>query len=302
MLLPLAHGRSPHLPVRPSSARRPPADPRQAQGLAAAVSGGTALAARRRDGRKALHQAGQVLSTGRLLVDGYELYYEEHGCPTGLCVVFLHGGPGAGSSRRMAQLFDPTKYRIILFDQRGCGKSLRQNTQLAEEQLEENTTWHHVRDLERLREHLKIEKWVVAGGSWGTCLALAYATRCKERVLAMVLRAVPRRMKRLYGIGIGFKTLKKTLDAGRKPMLKPIRSLFHELREVFLFRPAELDFFCGPTGGAKRLAPGAYETFASWLDATSARDVARGFRRAALGQDGPLGRRFQRAKAVLDGA
>ena len=85
-------------------------------------------------------------------------------------------------------------------------------------------------------------------------------------------------------------------------MLKPIKSLFHELREVFLFRAAELDFFCGPTGGAKRLAPGAYETFASWLDATSARDVARGFRRAALGQDGPLGRRFQRAEAVLDGA
>ena len=120
MLVPLAHGWIPHVPVRPSSNRRPFFDSRHAQGLAAAS--GTALAARRRQGLvkgQALHKSGQVLSSGTVPVDGYELYYEEHGSKEGLCVVFLHGGPGAGSSRRMAQLFDPAKYRVILFDQRG---------------------------------------------------------------------------------------------------------------------------------------------------------------------------------------
>lgn len=141
--------------------------------------------------KRALHKSGEVLSTGTLPVgDGFELYYEEHGQKDGIPVVFLHGGPGAGSSRRMAQLFDPSKYRIVLFDQRGCGKSVRNASTTAEEQLDDNTTWHHVSDLEVLRTHLKIDRWVVAGGSWGTCLALAYASRFKERVLAMALRAV----------------------------------------------------------------------------------------------------------------
>lgn len=141
--------------------------------------------------RRALHKSGDVLSTGNLPVgDGFELYYEEHGQKDGIPVVFLHGGPGAGSSRRMAQLFDPLKYRIVLFDQRGCGKSCRNASDTAEEQLEENTTWHHVSDLEKLRTHLNIDRWVVAGGSWGTCLALAYASKFKDRVLAMALRAV----------------------------------------------------------------------------------------------------------------
>ena len=141
--------------------------------------------------KRALHKSGEVLSTGTLPVgDGFELYYEEHGQKDGIPVVFLHGGPGAGSSRRMAQLFDPSKYRIVLFDQRGCGKSVRNASTTAEEQLDENTTWHHVSDLEVLRTHLKIDRWVVAGGSWGTCLALAYASKFQERVLAMALRAV----------------------------------------------------------------------------------------------------------------
>ena len=147
---------------------------------------------RRSVGVRGLHKSGDVLSTGNLPVgSGFELYYEEHGVKDGIPVVFLHGGPGAGSSRRMAQLFDPQKYRIILFDQRGCGKSTRSKSTTAEEQLEDNTTWHHVSDLEALRTHLKIDRWVVAGGSWGTCLALAYASKFKDRVLAMVLRAVP---------------------------------------------------------------------------------------------------------------
>ncbi|CAK9011588.1 unnamed protein product [Durusdinium trenchii] len=124
--------------------------------------------------------------------DGFELYYEEHGHADGIPAVFLHGGPGAGCSRRMAQLFDPAKYRIILFDQRGCGKSTRKDSSSAEEQIDDNTTWHLVSDLEALREHLKIDRWVVAGGSWGTCLALAYASKFRERVLAMALRAAAR--------------------------------------------------------------------------------------------------------------
>ena len=143
--------------------------------------------------KRSLHKSGDVLSTGTLPVgDGFELYYEEHGHADGIPAVFLHGGPGAGCSRRMAQLFDPAKYRIILFDQRGCGKSTRKDSSSAEEQIDDNTTWHLVSDLEALREHLKIDRWVVAGGSWGTCLALAYASKFRERVLAMALRAAAR--------------------------------------------------------------------------------------------------------------
>ena len=139
---------------------------------------------------RSLYWSGEVLSTGTLPVgDNFELYYEEHGNPDGIPAVFLHGGPGAGCSRKMAQLFNPNRYRIILFDQRGCGKSKRKDSSSAEEQIEDNTTWHHVSDLEALREHLKIERWVVTGGSWGTCLALAYASKFKDRVLAMALRA-----------------------------------------------------------------------------------------------------------------
>ena len=131
--------------------------------------------------KRSLHKSGDVLSTGTLPVgDGFELYYEEHGHADGIPAVFLHGGPGAGCSRRMAQLFDPAKYRIILFDQRGCGKSTRKDSSSAEEQIDDNTTWHLVSDLEALREHLKIDRWVVAGGSWGTCLALAYASKFRE--------------------------------------------------------------------------------------------------------------------------
>ena len=143
--------------------------------------------------KRGLHSAGSVLSTGTVTVsDGFELYYEEHGSSKGIPVVFLHGGPGAGSSRRMAQLFDSQKYRILLFDQRGCGKSSKKDSSNAEDQLEGNTTWHLVEDLEVLRAHLKIDRWVVCGGSWGTCLALAYASKHPQNVLGMVLRAAVR--------------------------------------------------------------------------------------------------------------
>jgi len=122
---------------------------------------------------------------GRLPVgDGHELYFEQCGNPEGLPVVFLHGGPGSGSSPQHRRLFDPTQYRIVLFDQRGCGRS----TPLGS--LDANDTWHLVDDLERIRQHLDIDRWLLFGGSWGATLALAYAQKHPDRALALVLRGV----------------------------------------------------------------------------------------------------------------
>jgi len=112
------------------------------------------------------------------------LYADESGSPDGLPVLFIHGGPGSGCDRLSRRFFDPNLYRIVTFDQRGCGRS----TPYAS--LEHNTTWHLVEDIERLREHLGIEQWVLFGGSWGSTLALAYAQRHPERVSAMILRGI----------------------------------------------------------------------------------------------------------------
>jgi proline iminopeptidase len=114
--------------------------------------------------------------TGRLPVSPvHEIYYEESGNPAGKPVVFLHGGPGGGTDPKQRRFFHPEKYRIVLFDQRGCGKS----TPYAS--LEDNTTWDLVADIEKLRVHLGIERWQVFGGSWGSTLALAYAETHPER-------------------------------------------------------------------------------------------------------------------------
>jgi proline iminopeptidase len=123
--------------------------------------------------------------TGRLAVsDIHELYFEESGNPNGKPVVFLHGGPGGGTEPKHRRYFDPSAYRIVLFDQRGCGRS----TPFAS--LEENTTWHLVEDMEKLRKHLEIERWQVFGGSWGSTLALAYAETHPDRVTELVLRGI----------------------------------------------------------------------------------------------------------------
>jgi proline iminopeptidase len=124
-------------------------------------------------------------ATGFLQVSPlHRVYFEECGNPHGKAVVFVHGGPGAGCNPKSRRFFDPKRYRIVLFDQRGCGRS----TPHAE--LTDNTTWHLVADMERLREHLRIERWQVFGGSWGSTLALAYAQRHPDRVSELVLRGI----------------------------------------------------------------------------------------------------------------
>lgn len=115
---------------------------------------------------------------------GHTLYWEESGNPQGKPVVFVHGGPGGGTEPKQRRFFDPKAYRIVLFDQRGCGKS----TPFAS--LEHNTTWDLVADMEVLRKHLAIDRWQVFGGSWGSTLALAYAQTHPEHVSELVLRGI----------------------------------------------------------------------------------------------------------------
>ncbi|NVN13046.1 prolyl aminopeptidase [Nguyenibacter vanlangensis] len=116
--------------------------------------------------------------------DGHQVYWELCGNPDGVPVVFLHGGPGGGCAPDHRRLFDPARYRILLFDQRGCGRSL------PHAELENNTTWHLVADIERLRVLSGAERWLVFGGSWGSTLALAYAESHPERVTGLILRGI----------------------------------------------------------------------------------------------------------------
>ena len=121
--------------------------------------------------------------------DGHEMYWETWGNPDGRPVVFLHGGPGGGCSPDHRRYFDPARYRIVLLDQRGCGRSTPHASEPGAD-LSANTTWHLVADIERLRAHLGVERWQVFGGSWGSTLALAYAQRHPDRVSELVLRGI----------------------------------------------------------------------------------------------------------------
>lgn len=136
--------------------------------------------------RRGLYPAFEPYETGHLDVgDGHSLYWELSGNPDGKPVVFLHGGPGGGSSPEHRRQFDPARYKILVFDQRGCGKS----TPYA--RLENNTTWDLVEDIEKLRTGVaKVDKWLVFGGSWGSTLSLAYAQTHPERVAELVLRGI----------------------------------------------------------------------------------------------------------------
>lgn len=116
--------------------------------------------------------------------DGHQIYWELSGNPDGVPAVFLHGGPGSGCSPDHRRLFDPARYRVLLFDQRGCGRSTPRAC------VEANTTWHLVADIERLRGMLDVDRWLVFGGSWGSALGLAYAETHPERVSALVLRGI----------------------------------------------------------------------------------------------------------------
>ena len=132
---------------------------------------------------------------------GHRLYVEQCGNPDGIPVIVLHGGPGGGCSPAMRRYFDPAEYRIVLFDQRGCGRSRPHAS------VEHNTTWDLVRDIETIRETLGIERWMVFGGSWGATLALIYAQSHPDRAAYLVLRGVFLMMKReldwFYGGGAG---------------------------------------------------------------------------------------------------
>ncbi len=134
---------------------------------------------------RTLYPSIEPYETGMLDVgEGHKVYYERSGKPGGKPAVFLHGGPGGGISPCHRQLFDPDIYDVMLFDQRGCGRS----TPYAS--LEANTTWHLVDDIELLRQLVGTEQWLVFGGSWGSTLALAYAQKHPERVSAVILRGI----------------------------------------------------------------------------------------------------------------
>lgn len=135
--------------------------------------------------RRGLFPESDPFSQGWLPASGgHEIFYEECGRPDGRPCLILHGGPGGAINPTMRRFFDPGRWRMALFDQRGCGKS-RPNAS-----LEENTTWALIEDIERLREHLGVERWTVFGGSWGSTLALAYAITHPDRVESLILRGV----------------------------------------------------------------------------------------------------------------
>ncbi|KAI5019514.1 hypothetical protein ZWY2020_044402 [Hordeum vulgare] len=189
-------------PARLSS-RPPPPPPPQAQGTrgrlhrahgrpqrhhrSSSSSAGASHSAPEMDplARKDLYPQVEPFDTGRLRVsDVHTIYYEQSGNPGGQPVVFLHGGPGAGTSPGNRRFFDPQFYRIVLFDQRGAGKSTPHAC------LHENTTWDLVADIEKLRQHLDIPEWQVFGGSWGSTLALAYSQTHPDKVTGIVLRGI----------------------------------------------------------------------------------------------------------------
>ena len=153
--------------------------------------------------RKGLYPPITPYNSGYLRVSPlHELYYEECGNPQGKPVVFLHGGPGAGINAAARRFFDPSIYRIILFEQRGAGKSRPHAS------TEDNTTWRLVEDIETLRTFMGVERWQVFGGSWGSTLALAYAQQHPERVTELVLRGIfllrPKEIQWFYQQGASF--------------------------------------------------------------------------------------------------
>jgi len=133
---------------------------------------------------KSLYPHLEPFEVNFLEIDDHKIYYEESGNPNGKPAIFVHGGPGGGGSTEVRRFFNPELYKIIVFDQRGCGRSKPHAS------LKDNTTWHLVSDMERIREKLGIEQWLVFGGSWGSTLSLAYAQAHPTRVSELVLRGI----------------------------------------------------------------------------------------------------------------
>lgn len=132
-----------------------------------------------------LYPASELTKSGHLDVgSNHSIYWEEAGFPSGVPILYLHGGPGGGIQDSDRQYFDPSHYRTILFDQRGSGKSTPHAS------LENNTTWDLVDDIEKLRKHLDVDKWIVFGGSWGSTLTLAYAESHPDRCLGLMIRGI----------------------------------------------------------------------------------------------------------------
>lgn len=151
---------------------------------------------------KTLYPATEPYDSGHIRVsDVHQLYYEQCGNPNGKPALFLHGGPGAGLVPDYRRFFDPQAYRVILFEQRGAGRSTPHAS------LVDNTTWDLVQDIETIREHFGIEQWLVFGGSWGSTLSLAYAETHPERVRGLVLRGIflcrPKEIRWFYEDGLG---------------------------------------------------------------------------------------------------
>jgi proline iminopeptidase len=134
--------------------------------------------------KRQLYPAIEPFDSGFLEVDGHSIYYEQCGNPQGKPALFVHGGPGAGGDTNARRFFDPAGYRIVVFDQRGSGRSRPHAS------LENNTTWHLVADMEALRREVAVERWLVFGGSWGSTLALAYAQTHPASVSELVLRGI----------------------------------------------------------------------------------------------------------------
>jgi proline iminopeptidase len=133
---------------------------------------------------KSLYPHLEPFEVNFLEIDDHKIYYEESGNPNGKPAIFVHGGPGGGGSTEVRRFFNPELYKIIVFDQRGCGRSKPHAS------LKDNTTWHLVSDMERIREKLGIEQWLVFGGSWGSTLSLAYAQAHPTKVSELVLRGI----------------------------------------------------------------------------------------------------------------
>ena len=167
-----------------------------------------------------------------LAVDAvHTIYLEQSGNPDGIPVLYLHGGPGGGSSKNHRRYFDPEKYRIIIFDQRGCGQSKPSPS------IENNTTDLVIDDIEKIRQHLSIDKWLIAGGSWGTTLALVYGIRHPEFVLGFILRGIFLATQKEYN------WLYKTEGA---------ESFFPEYYQDFL-KPLEIDLQTNPLEGYQEI-------------------------------------------------